>query len=63
MVGICIVLTQAMDGCQGYTYTLSVFGVALGEQCSWLFYFQDTFVGGKVEEEKFGEVEANHISC
>jgi hypothetical protein len=47
MVAICIVLTQVMDGRQGYTYTLSVFGVALGEECSWLFYFQDAFAGGR----------------
>jgi hypothetical protein len=40
MVEICIVLTQVMDGRQGYTYTPSVFGVALGEQCLWLFIFR-----------------------
>jgi hypothetical protein len=63
MVAICIVLTQVIDGHQGYTYTLGVFGVALGEQYSWLFYFQVALAGGREKKEKFGEVEANHISC
>jgi hypothetical protein len=47
MVVICIVLTQVKHGRQGYTYTLSVFGVALGEQC--------------LKKEEIREVSVNYI--
>jgi hypothetical protein len=40
MVVICIVLTQVIDGRKGTHIALSVFGVALGEQCLWLFIFR-----------------------
>jgi hypothetical protein len=39
MVVICIVLTQVMNGRRGTRIPLGVFGVALGEQCLWLFIF------------------------